>query len=100
MPPTYVYTGTEERTYPAYLQVADDGTFQTLQGRPGSGPVCIRRAAGNEELPEIPADGQWLAVTEKKNQTPAKDTDPAGNQSNGSTDQAAARASKTRKAAS
>lgn len=73
MPPDlYSYLGAQEFTYPAYLQVAEDGTTSTLIGTPGMDPVAIRRAAGNDTLPEIPGDGHWSPTTSPKDQAPAQ----------------------------
>ncbi len=63
------YIGWEQRTYSGYLSVVDDGEVATLVGTPGMDPVVIQRAAGNETLPEVPADGMW---TSAELESPAK----------------------------
>lgn len=67
----YAYTGWEQRTYASYLALSDGGGVATLVGTPGMDPVVILRAAGNETLPEIPADGMW---TSAEPEVPAKST--------------------------
>lgn len=52
---TYTYTGWGELTFGSYLAVAPDGETSTLVGTPGMTPVIIRRAGGNEQLPDVPA---------------------------------------------
>lgn len=65
----YAYTGWEQRTYASYLALSESGEVATLVGTPGMEPVTILRGAGNETLPEIPADGMW---TSAEPGTPAK----------------------------
>lgn len=65
----YGYTGWEQRIYSGYRTPAADGGVTTLIGTPGMDPVAVLRAAGNEDLPEVPAGGWWEPV---QPETPTK----------------------------
>lgn len=68
----HAYIGWEQRTYSGYLSMAGDGQVSTLVGTPGMDPVVVIRAAGNETLPEIPADGMWTSSAPDSPARPAR----------------------------
>lgn len=71
-PVLHTYLGADERIYSSYLAVLGDGHMATLRGVPGADPVEIQRASGDENLPEIPADGLWTTTGPVPDDKPAK----------------------------
>jgi hypothetical protein len=86
-PETFRYVGGDERVFPGWLSVDDDGEVTTLIGIPGGEPVAIQQAAGGVGaplddhlwVPETPATKRAATKADAAAEVATKDEEKGGN---------------------